>query len=93
VVVQGPIILEEDKKKGRRCAWYTQGQDPVQSQGFAYVNQIIEREISAMGGRADKLFVAGVGVGGHMALLSAFYSQHIFGGVFCLDACAPDSLV
>ncbi len=46
-----------------------------------------------MGGRADKLFIAGVGVGGHLALLTAFYSQHIFGGAFCLDATVPDSLV
>lgn len=46
-----------------------------------------------MGGRADKLFVAGVGVGGHIAMLSGFYSQHIFGGVFCLDTAPPEMLV
>ena len=46
-----------------------------------------------MGGRADKLFIAGVGVGGHVAMLSAFYSQHILGGAFCLDTAPPESLV
>lgn len=65
----------------------------MQSQGYSYVQQIIEREIQAMGGRADKLFVAGVGVGGHIALLSAFYSQHILGGVFCLDTPLPDNFM
>ena len=25
VCVQAPIVIEEDKKKGRRCAWNTQG--------------------------------------------------------------------
>jgi len=65
----------------------------LQSQGYAYVQQIIQREIQAMSGRADKLFIAGVGVGGHIALLSAFYSQHVFGGAFCLDTPAPESIV
>ena len=46
-----------------------------------------------MGGRADKLFIAGVGVGGHIAMLSAFYSQHILGGVFCLDTAPPEMIV
>ena len=46
-----------------------------------------------MGGRADKLFIIGTGVGGHLALLTAFYSQHVFGGVFCCDAIMPDGLV
>lgn len=46
-----------------------------------------------MGGRADKLFIMGTGVGGSLAILSAFYSQHILGGAFCLDTAAPDSLV
>ena len=46
-----------------------------------------------MNGQANRLFVAGVGVGGHLALLSAFYSQHVFGGVFCLDTAPPESLV
>ena len=46
-----------------------------------------------MSGRADKLFIAGVGVGGHIAMLSGFYSQQIFGGVFCLDTPAPESIV
>lgn len=46
----------------------------MQSQGYAYVQQIIEREIQAMAGRADKLFIMGVGVGGHIAMLSSFYS-------------------
>jgi hypothetical protein len=57
------------------------------------VQQIIEREIAQMNGRAEKLFICGVGIGGHIALLSSFYSQHIFGGVFCLDIPAPDELV
>ena len=46
-----------------------------------------------MGGRADKLFIAGVGVGGHIAMLSGFYSQHILGGVFCLDTAPPEMIV
>jgi len=46
-----------------------------------------------MGGQANKLFVAGVGVGGHIAVLSGFYSQHILGGVFCLDTTLPDNLI
>ena len=57
------------------------------------MQQIIEREIQAMGGRADKLFIGGVGVGGHIAVLSGFYSQHILGGVFCLDTALPDNLL
>lgn len=65
----------------------------LQSEGFAYMQQIIEREVQAMSGRADKLFIVGVGVGGHLAILSAFYSQHIFGGVFCLDTTLPDSFM
>lgn len=63
VCVQGPVVLEETDK-GRRCGWSTSGQDLMQSQGFSYVQQIIEREVQAMGGRADKLFIMGVGVGG-----------------------------
>ena len=86
-------MIEETEKKGRRCAWMTQGQDLMQSQGYAYVQQIIEREVQAMGGRADKLFIGGVGVGGHIAMLSAFYSQHIMGGAFCLDTALPDNLI
>ena len=46
-----------------------------------------------MNGRADKLFIAGVGVGGHLAMLSAFHSQHVLGGCFCLDVGAPDSII
>ena len=46
-----------------------------------------------MGGRADKLFIMGVGVGGHIALLSALYNQHIFGGVFCVDTPPPETIV
>ena len=46
-----------------------------------------------MNGRADKLFLMGVGVGGHIAVLSAFYSQHVLGGAFCLDTALPDGLV
>ena len=46
-----------------------------------------------MNGRAEKLFICGVGTGGHIALLSAFYSKHVFGGVFCLDKPAPEELV
>jgi len=57
------------------------------------VQQIIEREIQQMGGRADKLFIGGVGVGGHIAMLSAFYSQHILGGCFCLDTPPPQQIV
>ena len=92
MAVQGPIVLEQSDK-GKRCAWNTQGQDLLQSQGYAYVQQIIEREIQAMGGRADKLFIMGVGVGGHIALLSAMYNQHIFGGAFCLDVPPPEAIV
>lgn len=93
VSIQAPIVIEESEKKGRRCAWNTQGQDLMQSQGYQYVQQVIEREIGAMGGRADRLFIAGVGVGGHIAVLSGFYSQHIVGGVFCLDTTLPDSFM
>ena len=46
-----------------------------------------------MNGRADKLFIAGVGVGGHIAVLSGFYSQHVLGGVFCLDTTLPDTFM
>jgi len=46
-----------------------------------------------MGGRADKLFVAGVGVGGHIAVLTGFFTTHILGGVFCLDTTLPDTLM
>ena len=57
------------------------------------MNQIIEREIGEMGGRSDKLFIAGVGVGGQLAILTAFASQHILGGAFCLDSELPESLM
>lgn len=46
-----------------------------------------------MNGRADKLFIAGVGVGGHIAMLSAFNSQHVFGGAFCFDTSMPEAIV
>ena len=46
-----------------------------------------------MAGRADKLFIMGVGVGGHIALLSSFYSQYVFGGVFCLDTPPPEAIL
>lgn len=92
VLVQGPVILEENDK-GRRCAWNTSNQDLLQSEGYSYVNQILDREVQAMGGRADKLFLCGVGVAGHLAMLAAFHSQHLLGGVFCLDTPAPDSLL
>ena len=36
VAVQGPIVLEQSDK-GKRCAWNNQGQDLLQSQGYAYV--------------------------------------------------------
>ena len=65
----------------------------MQSQGFQYVQQIVEREIGQMGGRADKLFICGVGEGGQLAMLTAFHSQHILGGAFCLDSEAPDTII
>lgn len=65
----------------------------LQSEGYAYVQQIVEREIFAMEGRADKLFIGGVGVGGHIAMLMAFFSQHVFGGVFCLNIAPPEMIV
>lgn len=46
-----------------------------------------------MSGRADKLFITGVGTGGQLALLAAFHSQHILGGAFCLDKEVPESIL
>ena len=46
-----------------------------------------------MGGRADKLFICGVGQGGQLAMLSAFHSQHVLGGAFCLDSEAPETII
>lgn len=92
VLVQGPVVLE-DTKDGKRCAWNLSGQDLLQSQGMQYVQGIIEREIAATNGRADKVFISGIGVGGQLAMLAGFHSQHVLGGTFCLDAEVPESIV
>ena len=42
-------------------------------------------QIQAMDGRADKLFIGGVGTGGQLALQAAFYSPDVIGGAFCAD--------
>ena len=57
------------------------------------MQSIIEREIGQMNGRSDKVFVAGLGVGGQLAMLAAFHSQHLLGGSFCLDAEIPERIV
>ena len=46
-----------------------------------------------MGGRADKLFIGGVGLGGQMAMQAAFYSEKTLGGVFMANADIPAHIV
>ena len=46
-----------------------------------------------MDGRADKLFIGGVGVGGAIALQAAFYSPDSIGGAFCADNEVPENIL
>ena len=46
-----------------------------------------------MDGRADKLFIGGIGVGGALALLTTFYSPDAIGGVFCADSEVPQNII
>ena len=46
----------------------------------------------ATSGRADLVFIGGEGFGGQIAMAAAFQTQHVLGGVFCLDAGVPDTL-
>ena len=46
-----------------------------------------------MGGRADKLFIGGVGLGGQIAMQTAFYGEKTLGGVFVADADIPAHIV
>lgn len=46
-----------------------------------------------MDGRADKLFIGGVGVGGEIALHAAFYSPDSIGGAFSADCEVPENIL
>ena len=46
-----------------------------------------------MGGRADKLFIGGMGMGGELAMQAAFYSPENLGGVFSADAEIPANIL
>ena len=46
-----------------------------------------------MGGRANKLFIGGFGLGGQIAMQAAFYSEQTIGGVFTADADIPAHII
>ena len=46
-----------------------------------------------MDGRADRLFIGGMGVGGSIAMQAAFYSPENLGGVFVADSEVPDNIM
>ena len=54
---------------------------------------MITKQIQAMDGRGDKLFIGGLGTGGQLALQAAFYSQDLLGGAFCADAEIPLNII
>lgn len=91
VLAQAPIVMERNEQ-GARCAWSLEGEDLMQSRGYQKVQQLIASQIAAMNGQANKLFLAGKGAGGHLAMLAAMYSNEALGGVFCLDAPAPEQV-
>ena len=61
----------------------------TQCEGFFKVQQMITTQIQAMDGRADKLFIGGVGTGGALAMMAAFYLPDVIGGVFSADSEVP----
>ena len=46
-----------------------------------------------MDGRSDKLFIGGIGTGGHLAMMAAFYLPDVIGGVFCADSEVPAQIL
>ena len=46
-----------------------------------------------MDGRADKLFIGGIGTGGALAMMAAFYLPDVIGGVFCADSEVPAQIL
>ena len=91
LLVQAPDVTEE-KDGIKKCVWCPIKQDVTQSSAVAFVNNIVEQQIQACGGRSDKIFVGGIGVGGQLALSVAFQSANVLGGAFCLDQAIPDTI-
>ena len=91
LMLQAPQVVEE-KEGIKKCIWCPLNEDVTQSSAVGFVNNILQEQIQAVGGRADKIFIGGVGVGGQLAMSVAFNSQFVLGGTFCLDAAVPDTL-
>ena len=65
----------------------------MNSEAWGKVQMMITKQIQAMGGRSDKLFIGGCGMGGTIALLQAFYSPDVLGGVFAADCEVPANIL
>ena len=65
----------------------------MESEGFRQVCTMMAKQIQAMDGRADKLFIGGIGAGGALALHAALYSPDSIGGVFCADCEVPANIL
>ena len=93
VLMQAPHVVGETKEKGKQCVWAQDGEELMMSEGYRKVQMMITKQIMAMDGRSDKLFVGGVGAGGALALQAAFYSPDAIGGAFCADSEVPPNIL
>ena len=93
ILMQAPHVVTQHKEKGVLCNWVQDGQSMTECEGFFKVQQMIASQIQAMDGRADKLFVGGVGTGGALAMMAAFYLPDVLGGVFCADTEVPSQIL
>ena len=56
--------MKETKDHGRECMWLKDGEDMLNSLAMKRIQQMITKQIQAMEGRGDKLFIGGMGMGG-----------------------------
>ena len=73
LMVQAPDVVAE-KDGVKQCAWCPINQDVTESTAVKYVNDILEEQVVACGGRSDRIFIGGLGVGGQLAMTVAMSS-------------------
>jgi predicted esterase len=92
LLVEAPTVVKTEKDGLKTAIWCGQNEDPMGSPAMQMLQGKLNEQIGMMGGRADRVVLAGVGTGGHMALLAGFLCPHVLGGVVAIDTDIPASL-
>ena len=86
-----------NKNKGH-YKWYDVGQKPDESESYSYLKELVEREVTKLDGRAERLYDVGSCQGSILAAMQALKTQYtqerkLIGGFCCRDTTLPTLMV